>query len=286
MTPLHVGTGHAVGAVDLPLAREKTTGFPYVPGSSLKGVLREVARLKGNGFPRQKLFGPERDNASDHAGALLVSDAQLLLLPVRSLVGTFAWVTSPFLLRRLARDAREAGVGEVPMLDMNGVEQAKVAKEQAIVTADRVVFEDLDFKAETDNKVKTLAEWLGKYLFTGPGASDWQAMLLKRLCVIHDDAFAFFSLHGTEIVTRIAIDPDKKTVKKGALWTEENLPTETVMVSLVEGQSIAAPEHKVEINAEEALDQLKALLEHPVQIGGDATTGRGRCRLALAGGPR
>lgn len=28
LTPLHVGTGQAVGKVDLPIAREKATGFP------------------------------------------------------------------------------------------------------------------------------------------------------------------------------------------------------------------------------------------------------------------
>ena len=40
MSPLHAGTGHSVGAIDLPIARERPTGIPLIPGSSLKGALR------------------------------------------------------------------------------------------------------------------------------------------------------------------------------------------------------------------------------------------------------
>ena len=39
-----------------------------------------------------------------HAGALVVGDARLLALPVRSFKGTFAFVTSPLLLRLAKRD--------------------------------------------------------------------------------------------------------------------------------------------------------------------------------------
>ena len=41
LTALHAGTGQGVGVVDLPIAREKSTGLPIVPGSGIKGVLRE-----------------------------------------------------------------------------------------------------------------------------------------------------------------------------------------------------------------------------------------------------
>ncbi|HNW40428.1 MAG TPA: RAMP superfamily CRISPR-associated protein, partial [Opitutaceae bacterium] len=36
-TPLHVGAGSSVGAIDQPIIRERHTGFPIIPGSSLKG---------------------------------------------------------------------------------------------------------------------------------------------------------------------------------------------------------------------------------------------------------
>lgn len=42
-TPLHVGAGASVGAIDQPIIRERHTGFPILPGTSLKGVLRDTA---------------------------------------------------------------------------------------------------------------------------------------------------------------------------------------------------------------------------------------------------
>ena len=38
LSPLHAGTGQSIGAIDLAIARDRATGFPYLPGSSLKGI--------------------------------------------------------------------------------------------------------------------------------------------------------------------------------------------------------------------------------------------------------
>ncbi len=100
-TPVHAGTGRSVGTVDLPIQRERITGFPIVQASSVKGVLRATTQL----------FGPDRpEEASSHAGALQVTDLQVVLFPVRSLAGVFAWTTSPSVLARLGRLAKLAGI--------------------------------------------------------------------------------------------------------------------------------------------------------------------------------
>ena len=39
-TGLHPGSGTALGAVDLPIQRERYTQWPVIPGSTLKGILR------------------------------------------------------------------------------------------------------------------------------------------------------------------------------------------------------------------------------------------------------
>ena len=44
-TPLHVGAGSSVGAVDQPVQRERHTGFPIIPGSSIKGVMTRHRRV-------------------------------------------------------------------------------------------------------------------------------------------------------------------------------------------------------------------------------------------------
>jgi CRISPR-associated protein Cmr4 len=282
LSPLHAGTGHAIGSVDLPIAREKSTGFPYLPGSSIKGVLRAAA-TESRAEQVLEMFGPDRSNADKHAGALIVGDAGLLLMPVRSLVGTFAWVTSPWLLRRFARDAREAGV-QLPstLPEPSSSEQALVTGTSGLVSSERVVFEDLDFIRQRDPSVESLAEALGALIFPDspalPDAAKWRELLAKRLCVLHDDAMVHFSEQGTEVFTRIALDTELKTVAKGALWTEEALPAETILVSLVGAQRVK------QMSPREILAALAPVVAQSVQLGGEATVGRGRCRLLLAGG--
>ena len=43
-TAIHPGSGTALGVVDLPVQRERHTQWPVIPGSSLKGVLRDCCR--------------------------------------------------------------------------------------------------------------------------------------------------------------------------------------------------------------------------------------------------
>src|SRR3990172_983710 len=104
LSPLHAGTGQGVGVIDLPIAREKATQIPFLPGSTLKGVFRDACT---DPTLRTNVFGPDSGNPDQHAGAVAFTDARLLLLPVRSLMGVFAWVTSPLLLRRLSRDVND-----------------------------------------------------------------------------------------------------------------------------------------------------------------------------------
>src|SRR5690606_37575964 len=150
---------------DLAIARDRATGHPFVPGSSIKGSLRARAADQAWGKDVDRVFGPPRENASDHAGAFVVGDANLLLFPVRSIAGTFAWCTSPLLLRRFERDLREAtgeSRGEVPA--PSAVEQCMLAPESVLYVGSRVVFEDLDFEAQMHHAVSDLATRLGKLL--------------------------------------------------------------------------------------------------------------------------
>src|SRR5690606_36869814 len=113
-TPLHVGAGSSVGAIDMPVQRERHTGFPIIPGSGIKGVFADawsdqLAYDDRNKLKRKDesdiawLFGSEDSDAS-FAGSLLFSEARLLAFPIRSLVGGFAWITCPHILKRAVRD--------------------------------------------------------------------------------------------------------------------------------------------------------------------------------------
>jgi CRISPR-associated protein Cmr4 len=73
-TFVHTGAGQSAGAIDLPVIRERTTEYPFIPGSSMKGALRDAAR-GGDDLDLKQLFGEQ-----DNAGALLIGDARLVLL--------------------------------------------------------------------------------------------------------------------------------------------------------------------------------------------------------------
>ena len=273
LSPLHVGTGQGVGVIDLPVAREKPTGIPIVPGSSLKGVLRAAAPDN----MRVKVFGPETDQASAHAGSVQVGDLHLLFLPVRSLRGTFAWVTSPFLLQRFARDNGWVQNGlTLPQIPSVNQESTCIVPNQpaTVLTLDKstVVLEDLDFQAQTD---ATLAQWaasLAPLIF--PNDATWQQHFRERICVVHDNVMSYLLDMALEVTARIRLDENTKTVARGALWYEEALPAESILYGVV----VIAP---VKATAQEVTQTLKQITQQPLQLGGDATVGRGLCRLTM-----
>lgn len=125
MTGLHVGTGQGCDVIDLPIAREKASNLPIVPGSGIKGVLRYELKPALENDDHLALFGPETDKADEHAGALCIGDAKLLCLPVRSFCGTFAWATCPMILHRYRRDLiAETGCSILPTVPVPKEEQA------------------------------------------------------------------------------------------------------------------------------------------------------------------
>lgn len=273
LSPLHPGTGQGVGVIDLPVAREKATGLPYLPGSSLKGALRDQCT---DAAVCKQVFGPETRNASDHAGAAIFSDQRLLLLPVRSLVGTFAWVTSPFVLQRFLRDAREASVKALDAVPGSVTGSAAlVTSNSQLLHGSNIYLEDLDLTAGNSNGVDSLAKWLGSALF--PDSEEWQTSLVQRLTVVSDDVLSFLLETATEVTARIKLQDDKKTVEKGGLWYEESLPAETVLSGLVlatgVGASGATPDQVMKV--------VSSLMDKSIQLGGKATVGRGLCRLRL-----
>ena len=273
LSPLHVGTGQGVGVIDLPVAREKPTGIPIVPGSSLKGVLRAAAPDN----MRVKVFGPETDQASEHAGSVQVGDLHLLFLPVRSLRGTFAWVTSPFLLQRFIRDngwvQNDLNLPQRPSVGQENICMVPNQPNTVLTLNDStVVLEDLDFQAQTNVHLAQWAETLAPQIF--PHDEAWQQHFRERICVVHDNVMTYLLDTALEVTARIRLDENTKTVARGALWYEEALPAESILYGVV----VIAP---VKATAQEVTQTLQQIAQQPLQLGGDATVGRGLCRLTM-----
>lgn len=290
-TPLHAGTGSGLGAVDLPIQRERVTGYPLVQASSIKGVLRGLAeRTQGrNSAEVITTFGPETNNASDHAGAFSPGDARLLLFPVRSLLGIFAWTTSRHALSRFVRDATFAGMKtewSVPDLPKNdkGEEIALVCTENDISANGQVVLEEFSFQVRTSKEVDKIANWLAdNALPAGDEYAYWKQALRKRLIILPEDDFREFTRFSTEVVTRVRLN-EKKTVESRALWTEENLPTDTLLyVPVYATRPRSSQPPKGWDNAEKVLEFVRETAQGCAQIGGNETIGRGIVALRWAG---
>jgi CRISPR-associated protein Cmr4 len=263
LTSIHPGTGQGVGTIDLPIARERATNLPVIPGSTLKGCLRAYGMLQDEAR-REDAFGK-----SDQQGKLRISDARLLLLPVRALGSTFAWVTSPYVLRRFQRDCDLLRAATPPRdIPEPGKDQAEMSDRSAclkIGEKSRLVLEDVDFEVEVTEPAKRWANWIAERLFEKN--PEWRPEFAKRFGIVGDSHFDYLCEYATEVNAHIAIEGGK--AKDKALWYEETLPAETVLVAVIEdGGGVAAGE----------------VVPAVLRLGGNESTGQGLARLARAGG--
>jgi CRISPR-associated protein Cmr4 len=290
-TPLHAGTGRGLGAVDLPIQRERTTGYPIVQASSLKGRLRAAARGRLDDQLLVAIFGPETSNASgnasDHAGALSAGDARLLLFPVRSLAGVFAWTTSRGALARFCREAALANLSVTWSLPPALPDDADACyvNGASLVAGDQVVLEEYSFRPVTDQAetVGAIGGWLAEHAL--PSAAEyayWREALPHKLCILPEDAFRDFVQYATEVQTHVKLDPETKTVARGALWTAESLPTDTLMYAPL--LATRSRRKGVDLSGERVLMELAGLGLARTQLGGDETTGQGIVALRMTGG--
>jgi len=257
LTPLHVGTGQAVGNVDLPIAREKATGFPIVPASALKGVLRDY--FTAHSWATQA-FGD-----TDQAGAWVFTDLRILCLPVRSFFGVFAYTTCPLILERLRRHAEAFGITGFENLGV-AVDGTQIAltRDSALHKDGKVYLEDLDLAVKTGQQVDAVAQAIADKLLPEGERSHFMA----RFAVVSNDVFTFLSETATEVVARVRLEDATKTVASGGLWYEEAVPAEALFYGFVGATS-----------AEPSLASLQ--IDQLLQIGGDATIGRGLCKVVV-----
>jgi len=284
LTPLHVGAGEGAGFIDLPVMREKATSWPVIPGSSVKGVLADSysatpeARRKDVNLRAAFGMADAAEDGSANSGALVFSDARVVFVPIRSLYGTFAWVTSALALRRLKRDLEDAGMGGDLTVDCPGDDDIEVPAgvDSQLVGSGKVYLSDLDFKAKESQEAAGWASAVAKWVF--PDEEAWREEFAKRFALVSESVFDFLCTTGTEVTPRIRIDEKSKTVAEGQLWYEESLPSETVAAGLVWCDRVYTKDAK---KGTELLDDYCSGTKR-LQIGGKATVGRGRVRCLFA----
>lgn len=286
---VHAGTGSDLGLVDLPIQRERHTGLPKIESSGVKGCLREeFERIEQQkelpGDFVSVAFGPD-NGGEKHGGSIAFTDARLLLFPIRSAKGVFAYATCPYILRRLKEDFSLAGIAASTVAV---TDKAQVSGERLLISqSGKVILEEYTLAAEPTESARELSRQIAGWL-----ELEDSEYLRENLIILPDDQFKDFVKNSTEIITRTKIG-ETGTVVKGALFTEEFLPAETVMYSLVMTAKIfieqeARAASQTVIAAREAGgDEGKYLLEtimkkmpDYIQLGGDATVGKGLCRVS------
>jgi CRISPR-associated protein Cmr4 len=295
-TSLHAGVGSTVSIVDLPIQRERTTQFPIIQGSGIKGALRSQVNegLEGRDALIDLVFGGAEEDKKDNtkkvnfAGAVSVGDARIVLFPVRSLAGVFAYITCPAVLARIRRDVKGfPGLDQTIAMDAALVNNTS---QSAVSASGRVVLEEFSFTAQSNPAVDEIAGWLAGYaLPDAPEYKYWKDKLQTSLVILHDDAFRDFVQNSTEIVTRVRLDSAKKTVIDGALWTQEMLPSDTLLMSAVIVRSTRSERVLNEgkpYSPNEVVAWLHdtSVIPSRIQLGGDETTGQGMVALHWHGG--
>lgn len=252
-TSIHPGAGQDTGFVDLPVARESATDYPVIVGSSLKGALRDWARQ--NELQNiESIFGKQ-----DGAGQLLIGDARLLLLPVRSLNRSYCWVTCPHLLERLERDLSRA---QLPSFS----NELSINSGQFLGLGDKepqLFLEEREFQRAggIPEKVFNNIRCLIRHESTKKHLED-------RLVVLHDDDFVWFARFGLAVQARNVLDEETKISKN--LWYEETIAPDSLFYSLW-------GERDQREGAEKALGViLKSFEKSPyLQVGANETVGQG-----------
>lgn len=251
-TFIHPGSGRNNGVIDLPVARETATDYPYIAGQSGKGALKDHARQQRY-QPLDTLFGNP-----GQGGAFRSGDARLLLLPVRSLSGAYKWATCPHLLERFLRDCRRCGKNVAMTIPMPKL------KEVYCDGAGVLFLEECHYTitGAIDASVAAALEILVCH-------SETRKRLASQIAILSDDDFAWFARYGLAVQARNQLD--ETTKESNNLWYEETLPPDTLMYSILsESQpgGIASVENL-----------LKA--QPYLQIGGNETVGQGWFALTV-----
>jgi CRISPR-associated protein Cmr4 len=262
-TPLHVGSGASVGAIDQPIQRERHTGYPIIPGSSLKGVLRDHLSSLSKATI-DTLFGKGDENEDFTAGKISFGEARLLAFPVRSAKGAFALATSTLALQRFARDA-SCSIKMTPAPD----DMTCLAGNKLVIEKDRerfAVLEEYRFRVQEGFPTEW-EELLRKVLNDAvlSGAKD-------RFVLLSDGDLAHFAITACQINQHVRIG-ENGTAEDGGLFNEETVPSETLFY---------APLTVIDQKAEPkpVFDALRQ--EQLVQFGGNGSTGLGFCTVKLS----
>lgn len=277
LTPTHAGSGTQLSYVDLPIQRETHTGFPKIESSTLKGCIRHAVTSKDGTQSKEisQIFG--EPDKGDFASAVSFSDARLLFFPVKSVIGVFAWVTCPLAVQKFMDDY-ELAIGKAfTEWTMDSVSETLITESCRLTSDDQIMLEDYVFQAKQN---QMFTDFITKLKVQLPENKLMKSRFSDHVVMVSDDDFAGFVKYSTEVNSRIKINPATGTVDGVALFTEEFLPAECIMYSLVFFTKTHVPQknsgQEAAIEKDNVRERFIALFAEDVfQVGADSSLGKG-----------
>jgi CRISPR-associated protein Cmr4 len=255
LSPIHCGGEGDLGNI-LEIARESHTDFPYIPGSSLRGSLRDETESM-DAQTANNLFGKELDQ-DQQMGVHQVwfGDARLLWVPMRTMArngsDVFTWVSCHSLIRDHAILAQLPPVvfRNCPVGSRAGT--YTVADAQVNVS----VFNDQERQA-----IALAGEW--SQSLKDSVKPTWE----QNRLVLPDADFQVLMEHSLWTQVRNKI---QETGSAEVFWTDVCIPRDTILYypwgySLLAQNPVTKAEH----------DLLMDILQGLIQVGGQANVGRG-----------
>lgn len=269
LSPIHPGGEGDLGNI-LDIVRETHTNFPYIPGSSLRGCLRDEVKYCGKANSvkvANRLFGDELDTSTGKMGVhqAWFGDARLLWVPMRTMAlegktDVFTWVSCHSLIRDHALLSRKGQ--SLPTLP----DHAVGTRTGTYWVADsQVTVNEMD---EDLNNATQLPQWAAS--LNGEVKATWDECRI----ILPDDDFDVLMEHAlwTQIRNKITTNENATNGKQPGsaevFWTDICIPRDTILY-FAWGYRKDKP--VFESDHDTLMDVVKALF----QVGGQANVGRG-----------
>jgi CRISPR-associated protein Cmr4 len=298
LSPVHCGGEGDIGNIQ-DIVREAHTDFPYIPGSSLRGKIRNEVKLL-NETAANKLFGQElAKDGSMGVHQVWFGDARLLWVPMRTLdlnnhnKSVFTWVSCHSLLRDHAIAAQAQVIPDFPEY------AAGTSPGRYLIADAEIQVREFEAKAEGFQSVITLQEEKWPNALKQAVCNHWKA---NRI-ILPDSDFQILMEHAlwTQIRNKIEDgdleseestqsaqdnsersaqdaseqstqgDSDKpQTGGAGIFWTDICIPRDTIFYFTWGYRLLPKPLINNKDN-----NSLKQVISGLVQVGGQANVGRG-----------
>ena len=272
-----MGAGQAVDVIDNPIQRERHTSHPCFAGSGIKGAVRHNYKaLGGDEADITRLLGPASGNGDLHAGAVSFGDAQLVALPVRSLKGGYVYASCP---QALARAQRLLALSsKPPQWQVITVQDGTcLVTNPDLLSGETLHLEAFEYVANASQELAQIGQDLSQRALPDAEAYAFFRNKLKTdLVLLSDTDFGYFAKNAMLVEPHVRINPETGTADDGGLFYTENLPPESLLIAPLLASKTRTGKADDHLEAEEVFAKIQPVINGKLlQIGGDATTGRG-----------